>query len=330
MAVVTNPTSGDLHVNRPLTNFSQLYMQQADRFMSLRAFPNLPVVRQSDLYYTFDKGDFYRSLAEERADGAESAGSGFTLTTGEYFAKVYAFHKDISDRQRANQDDAINLERTAMRYVTLKMLLAREEQMQKALFTNGIWANEITGATSASSTEFIRWKLPDSDPIKDVRTGLTHVQGKTGYRPNKMLIGRKAYDALMDNDSVLDRITGGSTVAQPAQVMHQTLASLFELDAIMVMDAVQNTAIRGSSDDIDFIGGNNALVYYAPNMVGLEEPTAAMQFSWTGYLGATESGSRIKRFRMEHLSSDRIEGEMAFVYKVIAPDMGYFFNGVVE
>ena len=53
---------------------------------------------------------------------------------------------------------------------------------------------------------------------------------------------------------------------------------------------------------------------------GLQTPTAGYTFSWTGYMGAGAEGTRIKQFRMEHLDSDRLEGQMAYDQKVVATD----------
>ena len=320
MPIVTNPTAGDVHVNTPLTNFSQKFLQDASSFVGLRSFPNLPVTKQSDLYYVFDKGDFYRDEAEERADGTESAGGGFKLSTNPYFARVYAFHKDVTDRQRANQDVAVSLDQSATQFVTHKLLIRREILFQQAFFNTGLWATDVTPAPL--------WSAATGDPIGDVRTGLRTVQGATGYRPNKMLIGRQAYDTLLDNDAVLSRITGGATTEIPAMVMRTLLAALFELDEIFVMDSVVNSATEGAADTIGFIGGDDALVYYAPDSAGLNEPTAGIQFSWTGFMGATSAGMRMKRMRAELVEADRIEGQMAFDYKLTAPELGYFFNAV--
>lgn len=322
MPIVTNPTAGDVHVNRPLTNFSQKFLQSADAFVGMTAWPNLPVAKQSDLYYVFDRADFYRDEAEQRADGAESAGGGFNLSTAPYFANVYAFHKDVTDRQRANQDQPVALDQSATQYVSHKLLIRRERVMQANLFAPNLWFN---GGSSASAGQNVDWSDAASDPIANVRAAIRGVHQLTGYRPNKMLIGRQGYDTLMDNDEILSRITGGSTVAQPAKVMKALLAALFELDEIFVMDAVYNTAAEGAAESNAFIGGDSALVYYAPDSVGLEEPTAAVQFSWTGLLGNTGSGMRIKRFRMEQNEADRIEGQMAFDYKLTSAALGHLF-----
>lgn len=331
MPIVMNPTAGDVHVNTPLTNFSQMYMQREDAFVAMDAWPNLPSQMQSDLYYEFDRADFYRDEAEERADGTESAGAGFRLATNPFFTRVYAFHKDVTDRQRVNQDVPVRLDQSATRFVTQKLLIRRERIMVTNLFSANLWFN---GGTAADPGQDVNWSAASSDPIVDIRSAIRGVHQRTGYRPNKMLIGRQGYDTLLDNDAILARITGGATTAMPAMVMRQMLAALFELDAIYVMDSVVNTTQKDNSSTLNsdeantFIGGDQALVYYAPDGVGLEEPTAGLQFSWTGLLGNTGNGMRIKRFRIEKLESDRIEGQMAFDFKLTAGILGHLFTSV--
>src|SRR3989304_4511490 len=95
----TNPQAGDVHVNRPLTNFGMKFIQDANAFVASRAMPNLPVSFQSDLYYQYDIGDWNRRPGNGliRADGTESAGAQFKITTASYAALVRALHKDVSD-----------------------------------------------------------------------------------------------------------------------------------------------------------------------------------------------------------------------------------------
>lgn len=326
MPIVTNPTAGDVHVNMPLTNFSQKFMQDMGFFVGLDAVPNLPVAKQGDLFYVFSRSDFYRDDAEERADGTESAGGGFTLSTDPYFARVYARHKDVTDRQRRNQDTPVQLDQSATQFVTQKLMIRREAVFATTYLSASAspWFN---GGTAAAATgQNVNWAAGGSDPIADIRSAIRGVHQITGFRPNKMTIGRQSYDTLLDNDEILSRITGGSTVAQPARVMRQLISQLFELDEIFVVDAVRNTAAEGATDAFAFIGGDVAWVYYAPDAAGLEEPTAAIQFSWTGLLGNTANGMRIKRFREERVEADRIEGQMAFDYKVVSGALGHLFT----
>ncbi len=319
---VTQPTAGDVHVNVPLTNFSQKFLQSQEGFVGLRAMPNLPVGNQSDLFYVFDRDDFFRDDAEERADGAESSGGAFQLSTTPYFARVYAHHKDVTDRQRQNADAAVNLDRSASQYVTHKLMIRRENLFGTAFMSTGIWTTDFSPGT--------KWDTATSTPLAEIRTGKRTVQQSTGMRPNKGVFGRQAYDTLLDNEDILARISGGATTSLPALVMRARLMELLELEAIFIADGIETTTAKGDATPArDFIASaDDILLYYAPNTVGLDEPTAGISFSWTGPMGNTPAGMRIKRFRMEKNEADRIEGQMSFVYQVTGPDLGYYINNV--
>ncbi len=96
---MTQPTNSAVHVDAALTNISVAFLQNANHFAAGRVFPNVPVSKQSDRYFVFDRGDFNRDEAEVRAPGTESAGGGYELdNTPTYFANVYAFHHDVPDQ----------------------------------------------------------------------------------------------------------------------------------------------------------------------------------------------------------------------------------------
>ena len=67
------PTQNQVHVDRVLTNISVAYIQSAEDFIAGRAFPELPVVKQSDIYFKYNKDDWFRDEAKQRSDGAPTA-----------------------------------------------------------------------------------------------------------------------------------------------------------------------------------------------------------------------------------------------------------------
>ena len=73
------PTASDVHVNAALSNISIAYMQEASGFVADKVFPIVPVQRQGDRYFVYNRGDLLRSEAQLRAPGTESAGGGFRL-----------------------------------------------------------------------------------------------------------------------------------------------------------------------------------------------------------------------------------------------------------
>jgi hypothetical protein len=331
--MVSNPTVSDVHVIRPLGNFAQKYLQDLQNFVSLRAMPNLPVQNKSDQYWKFSRADFYRDEAEEVADGHEAPKGGFTLSQDSYLCKVHKFAKDITDQQRVNADSQVRLEESSSEYVALKLMIRREALFLTRFFGASIWTGQTdqTGVASAPSTnQFLQWDVSSSTPIKDLRNAATAVQGKTGFRPNKLLLARTVWNKLLDNSDLLSRINGGATAGMPAMVQRQLVASLLELDEILVADGVVNSAKEGATESTAFMAGKSALLYYAPNAVDVQgTPSAGVQFSWSGLTGSTPSGFRIKRFRDEKVESDTIEGQMAFDYKVTGPELGAFFASAI-
>lgn len=326
-----NPTAGDVHVNTPLTNISIAFLQSADKFVATQVFPNIPVTKQSDRYYTYDRGEFNRDEMLERAPGTESAGGSYDIdNTPTYFCKVHAFHKDVPDQIRGNADAVLNLDNEATEYVTHKALIKREKLWVGKYFTDSIWSVDIDGVDAAPGAgEVLRWNLDTGDPIKNIRTGKTNRLQDTGFEPNTLVMGKQVWDAIIDHPDIVDRIKYGQTPGNPAIANIEALMKLFELERIFVMKAIENTAAEGATAAHAFIGGKHALLCYVAPSPGIMTPSAGYTFSWTGWMGAGAEGNRIKRFRIEKIESDRVEIQMSFDQKLVAADCGYFFNGIV-
>lgn len=332
------PSRSDVHVNRPLTNISIAYMQARSNFVAGQVFPNIPVGKQSDAYFTYDRGEFNRDAMEERAPATESAGGTYQIGTDTYYARVYAYHKDVPDQVRANQDDPLDLDREATEFVTQKGLIHREVTWADAYFKSGLWTFNVDGAAARSASldpsattanDVVYWNNASSTPIEDVRLLKRLVLESTGFMPNTLTLGRPVFDTLLDHGDIVGRLDRGQT-AGPAMATRDSLAALFEVDTVLVMDAIRNTTPEGQDASHSFIGGKHALLSYRPATPGLLTPSAGYTFGWAGQVGAGNDGIRVKRFRMVHLESDRIEADMAYDQKLIAPDLGAFFNGIVQ
>lgn len=321
------PFQSDVHVSVPLTNVAIAYFQNARNFIADRVFPNIPVSKQADQFWKYNREDWNRDQMKERAPGTESAGGGYELERDTYFAPVKAFHKDIDDQVRANADSIINLDRDATNFVTMKAVLHREAEFARQYMRPGVWEHGRVGVDAgAGSDEFLQWSDPNSTPIEDVRRAKREVLGITGFLPNKLTLGVAVFDALLDHPDIIDRIKYGQTPGSPAMANETILAQLFEVDEILVSRAILNSAVQGRAESNDFIVGNNALLTYSPSSPSVFQPSAGYTFSWTGYLGASPQGFRIKRFRIERLEVDRVEIAMAFQQKVVAADLGYLFE----
>jgi hypothetical protein len=326
------PTQGDVHVNTPLTNLSIAFLQNANNFIASRVFPNVPVQKRSDRYFTYDRGQFNRDEMQLRAAGAESAGGGYDIdSTPTYYCQKYALHKDIDDDTRANADAALNLDREAMAWLSHKALIKREKAWVGSYFNAGAWSFGRAGVASnpAVGTSVLKWSDPASTPIEDVRNAKRIVLESTGYEPNKLTLGKAVYDILLDHPDIIDRLKYGQTAGSPAMANRERLAQLFEVDEILVSSAIENTSQEGLANVHSFIMGKGALLTYSPAAAGLMTPSAGYTFSWTGRYGNGAEGNRVKSYRMENLDSDRVEIEICFDMKKVAADLGFFFDAIV-
>lgn len=327
------PTASNVHVNRPLTNISIANIQAATNFIAGEVFPVVPVSNQSDRYFVYSAADFHRDEMQLRAPGAESAGSGYQVdSTPSYFCNVWAYHKDVDDQIRSNSDSPLNPDRDATVFCTQKALIRREKIFASNFFTSGIWNTDITGvAASPTGSQVLQWNDAASDPIAHVNAGKAAILKASGSEPNRLVLGYEVYQALQNHPDVIDRVKYTQQIGanETVRVTEQSLAYLFGVDRVLVMKAVENTANEGATASNAFIGGKKALLVYAARSPALMAPSGGYTFSWTGYLGAGPDGNRIKRFRQESRSSDRIEIEMAFDMKLVAANMGYMFNSII-
>ena len=321
------PTQSQVHVDAILTNISVAYMQRAENFIADKVFPVVPVDKQSDKYFKYTKNDWLRDEAQLRADGTESVGSGYNITTETYSAEVYAIHKDVGDQTRANADAPINVDREAAEFVTHRLLTRREIQFVNDFMQGGVWGSTASGVASGASTgQFNQWdNYTDSDPIEDIEAGKAAILSVTGYEANTLVLGYDVFRALKHHPDLVDRIkyTSSQTITE------DMLARMFDIERVLVSKSVRATNAEGASEAYSFTTGKTALLAHVAPTPGLLTPSAGYTFQWTGVSGGLGLTIGTSSFRLESLKATRIEAELAFDNKVVSSDLGYFWKDAV-
>lgn len=318
-----NPTPSDVHIDMALGNMTLGFMQSADKFVAGRVFPRVPVSQQSNKYHTFNRHDFWRDEMSVRADGTESAGSGFRLSNDSYSCDVYSLHKDLGNQTMSNADSSLQLDRAATMYLAQQRLIRQEKQFATDFFAASKWATDVTPGTL--------WDDDASDPIGDVATGVEKILTDTGQDANKLVVGYATHKALKEHPDIIARLDRGQTPGGAAKATAADMARIFEVDEYLVMKAIETTSKEGQSTQTTaFIGGKHALLTHTPANVGLMTPVAGATFTWTGLMGATVEGFNVKRWWSDDRSSWRYEIDAAFDMKIVSNVLGYFFSSVVS
>ena len=316
---MAQPTQSDVHVDAVLTGVSIAYMQEAEHFVAGKVFPTVPVSKQSDKYFVYDQSDFFRDEVQYRADGTESAGSGYGLSTATYSADVWALHKDIGDQTRANADAPLNMDQDATRYLAQQMLIRQERDWATNYFGTGIWDTDTTPSTL--------WSASGSDPIGDVQTGINTMLTNTGYRPNVAVCSYAVFSELKNHSDIVERYKYTTSESMTADLIARVLG----VDELHVMGSIVNTANEGATASYSQIGDKDMLLAYRPATAGLMQPSAGYNFTWTGLAnsGGIGTATSVSRFRMDHLRADRLEIQSAWDFKVVSSALGYFFSNCV-
>jgi hypothetical protein len=317
---MSQPTKASVHVDAPLTNISIAYMNSRESYVATRVFPIVPVDKQSDKYFTFDKAAFFRDQAQKRGEAQESAGSGYNLSSDTYYCDVWALHKDIGDQTRANTDNPLNADRNAAQFVTEALLIRREKEFVDTAFTTGVWATSVTPSSQWSD-------LANSDPLGDIEAAKTAILQSTGREANTLVLGYEVFTKLKNHTDLKEMVKYTSSRV----ITEELLASLLGVQRVLVPKVVIDSAADGASGvSMSFAYGKHALLCHVPAAAGIEIPSAGYTFAWRGLDGSFgDAGLRMKKFRMEHLEADRVEGELAIDVKVTGSDLGYFWSSAV-
>jgi hypothetical protein len=317
------PPFEDVHVDAILTQISVAYIQSGAYIAHLAA-PIIQVDKQSDKYFTFPKAYWFRDEAQRRGDAQESAGGGYTVSTDSYNCDVWAFHKDVGHLTMANYDDPLDPLRNAAQWVAGVLGRRREIQWATDFFATGIWDTDKTGGT-----DFTVWSdyTGGSTPIENIDDGVETVLENTGFKPNTLVLGRSVFKKLKRHPDLRDQLkyTGRDNVTT------EMMAQIFELDRVLVCEAVKNTGEEEGDSTYDFIQGqNDALLCYVNPEPAREMPSAMYTFSWRGVSDDLGEDIGTSQFEVERLKAIRVESEIAMDHKVVATDLGYFFSGAVS
>lgn len=321
---------GTLHVDRYLTDFSVQFVQDRKNFVAQRASSQISVMKQTDKYVVYPRGYFWRDEAAPRPLGGRPRQVGYKVDSGTYSADEYALEHVVDDRQYANVDDPINLDENATTLLTQKMMIKQDRFWAQNFFSSGKWTKQVSGvvSTPVDGTSVLNFTDAASNPIGDLDYYKDYMHERTGFMPNTLILGANVKRALRTHPDIADRIK----YTQVGIADEQMLASLFEVENVIVARGVYNAADEGATDDFQYIANKDSmlLTYIEPNP-GLDKPTSIATFAWTGLIpGATNAlGGVMERGRDERSHSNWFQNRMAWDIRQISADLGIFFTDVI-
>ncbi len=337
---VISPSRASSHIDVMLTDVSIAYGQSPNGFVAGRVFQQISVGKSTNAMGRLSRASFNRNDVKPRAPGAESQSVQWERDHDlVYRCKPSALSTFITDDMRDDEDDPFDADSEATLLLTNKVLIERDVSFAAEFLVTTAWTGESTGVAAGAGSggggapgagQFLQWDDDDSTPIEDVRAAKTTRQEATGFRPNVMTLGRRTFDALIDHPDIVARVNQGQTPGGPAMVNKARLEEIFELEEILVMDSVVNTAIEGAVEASSFIGGKVALLTYRPPAPGKNTPAAGYTFTWKGERRQNgPQGWSIEKWYEKNKRADKVEINQAYDFFQTGQDLGHLFLAAV-
>jgi hypothetical protein len=263
-----------------LTNVALGYSN--DAYIADLLLPEIGVNFQTGKHWIYDQGRF-RNTPSKRGTGAESGEVALSLTTGNpYFCEDHALKQFVPDEDVENATTPTDPYTDATENVTEQLLIAKEVEAASILTSTSV----ITQNTTLSGTSQFS-DYSNSDPFTVIETGKQTIHNATHLAVNTMVIGKQAYDKLKYHPALLERVK----YSQRGQMTPDLIASLFEVDRLVIGAAGYNTTKEGQTDSMSYIWGKDILLAYVAPRIAPKMLTLGLTYRWN------KKSKTVKRLR---------------------------------
>jgi len=321
---------GNVHVNAPLTNLARLYRPLDEGFIAEEICPRLPVVHETDLFYTWQQGDFFGTdVSDFTADRTEPREIDFLATTDSYQCIRRELAWTISTRERNNADNQLRLSEVKQLGVLGRLQLLREMRIGAILsdptVTTTIGVESFVGQlasgfTAAAATKWDNAAQTYQGVLTDIVKGITKMRQAIGIRPNMIVIPAAVVEGMhkslfFTNSTGPQAVYSGAPSGEPLFTQYPLLPPTLFGMRVLVPGAIKNTGKEGQTASFSDIWGEQVLLAYVTPGPAMEIPSLAYTFT------AEARQTRSARDEVRRLDWYAV-GE-TIDERIVAPQSGY-------
>jgi len=318
--------SAALATQRPdLATFEEFDLEMQRRgFIASRVLPVVEVAKQSGSYGKITIESLLQNRETKRNPGAGYNRTNWTFGKATYATEEHGIEEPVDQREAAMYAEHFDAESMATKRAGEVVLRNQEQRGSDLVFNATTW----TGSDLATAVSDEWDDYANAVPLTDVEAAVQKVYDNSGIWPNALVINRKVFRNLRLCASILSQFKSqGFVDVRASKITEQMLATIFDLDHIIVAGSSKNGAKEGQTATVSPIwSGEYAMVCRVAETQDMKEPCIGRIFHWG------EDGSEI----MGHVEQYYEEQSRSDIYRVrhdvdeviLYPEMGHLLSNI--
>lgn len=303
------PTVRSSFVNPLLTDIFVGYGGEQN-YIAGQLFPTVEVDKETGIYFVRDKENLRTPADARRGEFARANRVTNTLTQATYTLEEKTLEHAISERVMRNSQNPFDPKKNGIQLIADKLKIDKEKDLQATILGSGAPGLAVGGA----------WGTITTDIVGQVRSGRDSIQKNTGKSANVLVLAKDSYDAILKNTAFIEAVKYTSFASEGAQ--RSRLAEYFDVDRVIIGNAIENTAKEGQADVLNYIWSDNAILLHVTPTPALEVPTAGYELKQAGMAYADE-------WYEQEIKSWIVRASDFYDNKIVDPNAMYLFTNTV-
>lgn len=239
-------------------------------FIAEQVFPTLPVDKELDYVFVFDKENLRapKNTARGLYDRAERVDYGLKQVALPPLIER-ALEQQVPWKLQRQAQTPYQPMISATNNTTEKIAIEKEIALATYLANS---SNVPNNTTLSGTAQWSDYTDAASHPLNDVQTAHTTVLLQSTRKANTAVMGRLVYDKFINHPDIIDRLK--YTQSTFAMTVDAALARLLQVDKVCIGEAVYNNTQPNITDSMAYIWGKHFWLMYVASLPALEEPSA--------------------------------------------------------
>jgi len=247
----------------------------------------------------------------------------FLVEDNSYACEERGLEGPLDDADREFYASDFDAESVTTQTIMRRVLQEYEIDVAAAIFNTTSW----TGATLTTAASGY-WSTLTTNIISDLSSAKNKVRVLTGLVPNTLVVSKKIYDYMLQNEYVIERIQFSERATEES--VGAALSAVIGLPKVLVGKGVYNSAKEGQTASISDIwdDGYAMVCVTADQGSSIATPCVGRTFVWSADAPAEAGGVIVEQYRDETVRSDIFRARMHSDELVFDPSFGHLISGV--